>query len=177
MTGLAVPTPANEVPGNFITGALWNSNVYNGLTFLLNRPLCSVWQNAAQSIPNASNTPIQFDSTNLDTYGGHSNVTNSSRYTAQVPGWYWVYGNISYSTASAGIRTAAITKNGSTVSGGFGSNNGNSAYYTTVSAAVPVLMAVGDYVETVAYQSSGAALNSAVGSGQGSGMVVWWIHA
>ena len=82
MANLPVPIPAAEVPGNFITGALWNANVFNGLTFLLNPPLFAGYQTTGQSIPSGqSPVAITMDTETIDTYGGHSTTTNASRFT------------------------------------------------------------------------------------------------
>ncbi|MGA5819737.1 hypothetical protein ACPC54_17990 [Kitasatospora sp. NPDC094028] len=176
MTGLAVPTPASVVPGGYITAALWNAGVYNATTFLLGRPMADLYQTTSQSVANVTIAPIAFDSTTVDTYGGHSNTVNNSRYTAQQPGWYWVYGAALFNNNSAGFRSAIINKNGVGVNGTFAAI-APSAYYGSAVVCGLVQMAVGDYVELGGYQNSGGALATATGGGQCSAMKVWWMHA
>lgn len=174
---LAVPVPVQESAGNFITGALWNAQVYNGLTFTLNQPCAFLYQSVTQSIANTTFTPLTFDAETFDTYGGHSTVTNTSRYTAQVAGVYWVSVGAVYLTNGVGARYALIGKNGS-----YTAVNGMTAAaapvagigYATVSGQIQ--LAVGDYVEGFAYQSSTAALSTSV-TYQCSAMSVLWVHA
>jgi hypothetical protein len=164
MANLPVPTPAQEAPGNFITGALWNANVTNGINFLVNPPVFHGYQAASQSIPNTAVTPISIDTTDIDSYAGHSTTVNNSRYTAQVAGWYLVIGFIDFSVNAAGARVTILQKN---TSGQFASN-GVDCTRTDINANVQavgtVYLAVGDYVQVCGYQSTGAALSTIAGS-------------
>lgn len=176
---LAVPVWAtNFAPGQFDTAATMNT-IGNGGTFLTNPPVADLYQNTVQSVPNATNAAVLFDSTTQDTYGGHSNVTNTSRYTAQVAGTYWVSGIAVFAINGTGFRAASLAKNGvnNTVTGCFATAATQTGYYTTALICGFVQLAAGDYVELVTYQTSGGALNTAVGSGQCSSMKVWWAHA
>jgi hypothetical protein len=164
MTNLPVPIPASEVPGNFITSALWNANVYNGLTFLLNPPLFIGQQAIAQSFANQTWSTVSFDTTIVDSYGGHSNTTNSSRYTAQVAGWYTVAGLFVTQGGSNNIRAARINVNGTAVVGtdGYSYPNGSSYETSAASAVRDVYLNVGDYVELGCWQGSGGALSGGI---------------
>jgi hypothetical protein len=177
--GLAIPVLASEVPGNFFTSALWNANVYNGLTFAQQPPNFVGTQSVAQSLPNATWTAISLDTSQTDPYGGHSNVTNSSRYTCQtgVPGWYTVCGVVAHSINSTGFRTARIQVNGAAVVGAetYGPNDG-SAESIIVTATRDIFLNVGDYVEVAGYQNSGGALNTAVGGEVRSALWVRFSH-
>lgn len=177
MTGLAIPTFASEVPGNYLTSALWNSNVYNGFTFLYNRPLFQGYQSAAQSIANTSLTNIAIDTTIVDTYGGHSNTTNNSRYVCQAgaAGWYRITVSLGFTANAAGSRLIEIHKNGVAVKL---IQSGNDSSRTDINAALQctavVQLAAGDYLEGCAYQTSGGALST---NPNNSGMTVIWEHA
>lgn len=174
---LAVPAPVQESAGNYITGALWNAQVYNGLTYLLNPPTAFLYQSVAQSIANATFTAITFDAENIDTYGGHSTTTNTSRYVAQAAGTYWVNAGVLYVLNGTGARYVAIGKNAS-----FTGVNGMSG----IAAAAPAVgyasvagliqLAAGDYIEAYTYQTSTAALSTSV-TYQCSAMSVLWVHA
>ncbi|NUP53433.1 MAG: hypothetical protein HOW97_39855 [Catenulispora sp.] len=173
---LAIPTLASEIPGNYVTSALWNANVYNGITYLLTPPLYAGYQSAAQSIANTSLTAITMDSSVVDSYGGHSSITNNTRYTAQVGGYYLVIGQVGYAANASGNRLIELHKNGGgTLALGQGvglapttANNG------AVQVTALVLLSAGDYVEAYTYQTSGGSLSTIPSQ---TGMTVLWLHA
>ncbi|WBP87036.1 hypothetical protein [Kitasatospora cathayae] len=176
MTNLPVPAPSQQSPGNFITGALWNANVYNGITFLSTPPLFVGTQGTAQSIPSNTVTALAIDTTAVDTYGGHSNTTNNSRYTAQVAGWYLVIGTASWAASATGSRNVAIAKNGTFVSPAqSGIDASRTDINQTVQVSALVSLAVGDYVQAQVYQSTGGALST--NASGNCGLSVFWLHA
>lgn len=178
MTNLPIPTPASEVPGNFITGALWNANVYNGLTFLLNPPVFVGVQNTAQSVGNTGWTGLSLDTSPLDSYGGHSNVTNNSRYVAQVAGWYTACGVFAPVANSSGFRAARLQVNGNPVLAGasYVIANGTSEG-GVVTPTKDVFLNVGDGIEVAGWQNSGGSLSTALDVDLRSGLWVRWSHA
>ncbi|MFI8459020.1 hypothetical protein [Kitasatospora sp. NPDC085464] len=170
----SLPTLASQVPGNFITSALWNASVYTPLSFLLNRPVFRGVQATAQSIPANTVTPLAIDTTIIDTYGGHSNAVNNSRYVVQMAGWYLVIGSLGTATSSSGARLARLHKNGSLIPASqFGIPNPSWDITTALQTLAIVQLAVGDYVEVAGYQASGGALTT---NGD-SALTVLWIHA
>lgn len=178
MTNLPVPVPASVVPGTFMTAALWNANVYNGLTFLLNPPDFVGVQNTAQSIPSGAWTAVSLDTSQIDSYGGHSNVTNSSRYTAQVAGWYTCCGVSEMATNASGDRAVRLQVNGTAVKGAaalVGPYSGNGVALPTPTR--DVYLNVGDYVEVATFQTSGGALSTAVSADLCSALWVRFSHA
>ncbi|MFI1535585.1 C1q-like domain-containing protein [Streptomyces anandii] len=175
MAGLAVPIPASEAPGNFITGALWNANVYNGLTFLLNPPAFLGYQGSAQSTPNNTATPINLDSEQFDTYNGHSTSSNTSRYVAQVAGYYFVYGSVTWQTNASGIRVCQLAKNGTAVTGAYTATT-TTSFNATANTACIVQLNANDYVEVWGNQNSGGALSTQTGA-TCSSMSCWFMHA
>ncbi|MFF0409051.1 hypothetical protein ACFYUY_01275 [Kitasatospora sp. NPDC004745] len=177
MPGLPVPTPASIAPGNYITAALWNANVYNGLYFLLNLPLFSGYQSAAQSIANGSVTAIAIDTTIVDTYGGHSNTVNNSRYTVQTgaAGWYQVTCSLGFVANASGSRALEIHKNGTVIKLGYdGTDDSRTDIAAALQCTAIVQLAVGDYVEGFAYQTSGGALAT---NPNATGMTAIWKHS
>lgn len=174
---LAAPTPAQAVPGQFITGALWNANVYNGLTFLAAPPIAVLRQSVAQSLPNAAWTAINFDAEDVDSYGGHSTVTNTSRYTCQTAGWYTACGAVAYVPNSTGFRTVRLQINGAAINSAitYVPNNGT-AEPVAITPTRDIFLNAGDYVEAAGYQNSGGSLNTQV-SGPASGLWVRYSHA
>lgn len=118
MSNIPIPTPAQEAAGNLITGALWNANVYNGLSFLLNPPMFFGYATTGVAISAGGYSAIGMDTEVTDTYGGHSTTTNTSRYVAQVAGFYEVGGSAALpasSNTSTALMAAQIRKNGTEV--------------------------------------------------------------
>jgi hypothetical protein len=153
--------------GQKLTAALLDS--------LFNPPLCVAYASTAQSIPNAAWTSILLNNNRTDTYSGHSTSVNTSRYTAQLAGWYEVAGNVPLNAASA--PSARLAVNGAVVLGsqapGGLSASGTGGAQTTL----PVFLNVGDYVELQVFQSSGGAVNTlANGVDWGPALSVTLIH-
>lgn len=176
MANLPVPVPRTFSVSETETGSYLNT-VRDALNFLLNPPEAVLKQATIQSIPNGALTSISLDASVNDSYGGHSNVTNNSRYTAVVTGWYWVSGVVGFASNGTGQRVADFAVNGADL------------IYTQVwipaitgapTAVSPkselVLLNAGDYVELRGYQTSGGALNTMV-SGPQSSLSVDFRHA
>lgn len=114
---------------------------------------------SGQSIPNDTPTVVALPTESSDNDGIHDTVTNNSRLVCRTAGVYLITGQLGFAANSTGIRRAAILVNGSAV----GSLQGHqaapspSADYSNVSEVVE--LAVGDYVELQAYQTSGGALS------------------
>lgn len=173
MANLPVPNPRTATAGEFETAAYMNA-FRDALNFALNPPEAVVFQTTVQSLPNSTFAAISFDSTTVDTYGGHSNTTNNTRYTAQVAGWYWCAAQVCYdNTSSTGARQTFLAKNGTRINTAFQCSLGT-ATSQGVSVGQLVQLNVGDYVEVQGWQSSGGALNTF--SAQSS-LSVDWRHA
>ena len=173
---LAVPTPTPRPAGTRLTGAIWQSDVTDTATYLLNRPLFQGYQSAAQSIANNSLTALGIDTEEVDTYNAHSTSTNNSRYTPVVAGYYLVIGSYGYAANATGNRFALIYRKGALVNRGQNGGLAPAATNTGVTQAVAVVYCNGstDYIETYAFQTSGGALNTTPTQ---SGMTVYWAHA
>ena len=171
-----VPTWATVTPGQYDTAALFNA-VSAGGGFLTAPPVFQAYQGSAQSIANNSVVALGLDTTVVDTYGGHSNVTNNTRYTCQTgaAGWYLILGYFGLAANATGVRLCRINKNGATLplSQSDLPTPGTALNLTSFAAAL-VQLAVGDYVEVCGFQTSGGALNTATTD---SGMVALWVHS
>lgn len=175
--GLAFPSLATVSPGTPITSALWMSNVYNGLTFLSETPLAALYQATTQSFADGTPAAVTYDATQLDTYGGHSNTSNNSRYTAQYTGWYFVKAGVVWAANATGNRALQIYKNGSAYPYSWQAVLATTTFNDPgVETAALVQLNAGDYVEAWAQQHSGAALSTAVVSTIASNMEVMWMH-
>lgn len=175
MANLPVPTLASEVANNLFTAALARAGIYNTGTFLLNPPLFVGTQTSSQSVNTGAWTTIGLNTSQVDTYGGHSNSTNNTRYTAQVPGVYAVCGVAAWATNATGVRGARLHVNGSVVQGAaqmtIPSSGSGTALLTPVRT---VRLAAGDYVEVAGWQSSGAPLSTITASDVASALWVCW---
>ncbi len=68
------------------------------------------------TLPNAAGTlnAVPLNVEDVDTHNGHSTVTNNSRYTATVEGYYAVVGSVFwFNEANTTYRKTIIRKNGS----------------------------------------------------------------
>jgi hypothetical protein len=118
---------------------------------------CSIY-NSSTTFANNTATALDFDTEEFDTDAFHSTTTNKSRMTipSGKAGKYLVIGRISFAANATGLRQARINKNGniqalssmSAFAGG-GNNITVSGIFNT---------SVGDYLDLVAYQTSGGTL-------------------
>jgi len=172
-----VPTSATASPGQFITGALWNAQVKATTDFLTGVPVCSVYASSVQSMPGSNSmTALAFDTEVLDSDGGHSTVTNTSRYTATVPGTYLVIGAVSWVSNTTGDRRIQIGLNGSGVVGSAASFDPvNAVICAHQTQALVPMNGTTDYVEVMVAQASGTSLSTSAGGAFSPSMRVIWI--
>ncbi|MEU5426827.1 hypothetical protein AB0H73_14655 [Streptomyces olivoreticuli] len=170
-----VPTSASVAPGQFITGALWNAQVKALNDYLTAPPVFSGYQTTAQSISNATFTSFTLDTEVVDSDGGHSTSTNTSRYIATVAGTYLVVGTAGWSGATTGYRRCRITLNGGVVPGAaVGADATNAVLCGQCVVTVVVMNGTTDYVEVQGQQSSGGAL-AAYNADFAPSMRVYWL--
>lgn len=177
MANLPVPVPRTFVVGETEVSAYMNA-IRDALTFLLNKPIAQLVQNTVQSVATSTVTPLTFDGSVTDSYGGHSNVTNPDRYTAQVAGWYNICGPAAFATNATGVRVARLRKTGTDVVyfDAWAQAVTAAATPSAVCAEGILFLNVGDYAQLGGYQTSGGALNTIV-VGPQSGMSVMWEHS
>jgi len=145
---VVIPDPATTDWVPLAYGAAIQSNV----------PSCRVYRSTAQSIPNGALTTISFDAERWDTDNIHDPAVNPTRLTCRTAGKYLVVVSVEFAGNATGNRQIAFQVNGSAYSG-FQRTAGDSAANELTTAAVLDLV-VGDYVEVVVSQTSGAALNA-----------------
>jgi hypothetical protein len=124
-----------------------------------------MYQSIAQSVANSAYVQILNDTSESDTETGRS---GTSPYSYTVPagqGGRWTFtGVISWSGNAAGIRIAAIFKNGSQINGAnVAAMAGPGANATNVSVSATVAVNAGDVIGLYGYQSSGGALSTNIG--------------
>jgi hypothetical protein len=175
VANLPVPTLASEIANNYFTAALARAGIFNTGTYLLNPPVCVVTQTTTQSVNSSAWTTLTMNTSQVDSYGGHSNTTNSSRYTAQVAGLYAVCGVAVWATNTTGVRGTRLHLNGSVVRGSAQMTSPCSGAGTALATPVFTLrLAGGDYVEVAGWQSSGGTLSTLVASDVAPALWVCW---
>jgi hypothetical protein len=156
------PVSYTAVTGNFLTSALWNTQVRDASAFLAGPPIFFGYQSVSQSLSAATYTAALLDTEVIDTYGGHSTSTNTSRYTAQVPGTYEVVGSGAVASNSGGLLSLYVAKNGTEIVGSRSAVNPMTNHNTGIpTAPVQVPLAIGDYVEVYVYNQT--AVSTATG--------------
>ncbi|MBD0743609.1 hypothetical protein [Streptomyces sp. CBMA152] len=170
-----VPVIAQEAPGNFLTGALWNANVKALGDYETLRPLFFGYQGSAQSISNNTWTSLTLDTEVLDGDGGHSTVTNTNRYTVQVAGTYLLLGVSAFVANTTSVRGVRMGLNGTVIRGSHIQQQTSSAGVWSGTSWAIQTCAVNDWVDVAGYQNSGGAINTFVGTDASSCMGVYWI--
>ena len=172
---LPVPSQRTWSVGDIVTAAMMNANVRDAVNFLVQPPLFVGYQATAQAIPATAWTAINLDSSVADTYSGHSNTVNNSRYTAQVAGWYFMFGMAALAPGT-GIRYAGFFTSGAQVAQQpADSQSAPSGAPNLQLAAGLQYLTVGSYVDLRAYTT--AAVNTNVTTAQQSMMGLWWVHS
>lgn len=148
------PSAYTGAGGNFVKV---NSGA-TGVEFVApgSAPYARVYNSASISLTTAILTTLTFNSERDDTEAIHDTSTNTSRLTCQTAGTYLISGNVRFATNTSGRRMVQIQLNGTTVIG-FQSVPPTDAQ-TNILATTLYKLAAGDYVELIAYQSSGGAL-------------------
>lgn len=174
---LAVPVPGSVGTGQVLTAAFWNAQVRDAITFLLNPPDFVGKQSTGQSIPSGTPTAVALDTNTLDSYAGHSTVTNNTRYVAQVSGTYSASGVVAYPLNSTSGRSAHLRVNGVDLANSQTQMHSSSTYNTIVpTPTLDVYLNAGDYIELIAQQSSGGSLTLLTAAPGNSGLTVRWVH-
>lgn len=117
---------------------------------------CRVYNSAGISIPSTTNTVLTFDSERWDTDAMHDPAVNPGRITIKTAGRYHITGTFYYLDAALGSREIVIKLN----NGVFIAGHGHDAPYVpehTITIDTIYTFALNDYIEFVAYQTSGIA--------------------
>lgn len=118
------------------------------------------YRTTGQSIPNGTSTAIAFNLERYDTDDIHDNATNPSRLVCKTAGKYIIGGHLTFSGNTAGLREIRIRRNGSTLIAVHREGGVNSSGPThSLSVSTIFNLAVSDYVELEAFQSSGSSLS------------------
>lgn len=128
---------------------------------------CSAYRTTNLSIDNETFTAVTLpDGENFDTDTMHSTASNTSRITVPATGYYLITASCQFAVNGTGIRAFNFRKNGTTdvttgMAGWTADPTIGATYGNSVNGSVVASLAASDYVELMAYQSSGGALNVA----------------
>jgi hypothetical protein len=154
--------------GTPITAAKLN-NIEQGVLDAHLMPSVRVYNNAAQSIPSATETALAFNTERWDTAGGvastqHDTVTNNSRLTCRYAGKYLVTAHAEFAVNATGQRYIVVRLNGTGTSPVLARGLGHGTYSTVLIATTTVDLAVNDYLQVIAAHDAGVALNVSASS-------------
>jgi hypothetical protein len=157
-----MPKTYNTIPTT-TTGSVYTAAAHNNIVTNVNNyrvpPACAAYNNATQSIANATAVAVALNAEYYDTDGMHDTVTNNSRITIATDGIYVVTGNVLFDIGGTGIRDIAIYKNGTTTYRGAGTNNMSASFFTDLSVASTMSLVAGDYIQLYVYHTQGTAIN------------------
>ena len=158
----AAPTPGQRVVWETDTQRLsyWDGTAW----WPFNNPPRAMAYPAttAQTIGTGVNVGLQFDAEAYDTDGMHSTTASTDIFTSKVAGLYEVKAQCDFPTNSTGLRQLSIWKNGSPAA--FTAVQAAASGATVIQCCTELDLAVNDYVQAVALQSSGGNLTLALGS-------------
>jgi LysM repeat protein len=122
-------------------------------------PQARVYNSANISLPTSGTFAVlTFDSEHYDNGSLHSTSANTSRLTVPITGLYVVGCSIAFASNVTGRREVALQVNG-TNNIAFDTRPAVNGERTKVNLTTEYTFAQGDYVEIVAMQTSGGALN------------------
>lgn len=143
-------------------------------TSLMAMPTCLAFNSANQSIANSIEQLLTYDSEVYDTDTIHSTSSLTGRLTCKTAGKYSIVLNINFAQNSTGIRFASIRLNGSTLIAAQDTKAiDDGASRTFLSVTAQYILAINDFVDSTAFQNSGAGLNvEATGKEPNFGMIL-----
>jgi hypothetical protein len=142
-----------------VAPAAWGDVVRDDLEFLIDPPVCSVFNSTVQSVANNTVAAMLANSENFDNDAMHSTVSNTSRLTIQTAGRYLFIATMLFAIDVDGFRSVKFQVNGTGTiyeSSRFPAVISNTMVATGVRS---LSLAAGDYVEAFAHHTAGAALD------------------
>lgn len=165
--------PVWTPPTNVVTGQVEQADDFNALLgaggdldFLHTAKTARVRSSGNQSITTATFTALTFDTEDFDIWDLHESVTHPTRLTipATLPGIWIVRATVTFAANATGMRAIEIRENGSQVISGPSACFALASGTTAIGVVTSFTFSAGDYVEALAYQDSGGALNATFGS-------------
>lgn len=122
------------------------------------------------SVTNATYTPLTWNTEDLDLLDAHSTVSNTSRYTPLIPGWYEFSGGFSFENNITGHRISRWAKNGTLQPASASIHMANTGSVACSFPARPYAIYLNgstDYAEMEVYQNSGGTRTCNTGAPEG----------
>jgi hypothetical protein len=147
-------TPINAAKLNLIDDGILNAH---------KQPAVRAYHNTTQSLTSGVATALALNSERFDQAGGsasamHDNSTNNSRLTCLYAGIYQIDGCVEFASNATGARRIWIKLNNTTFIDSALIVTGSGDTHT-LKVSCAYALAVNDYVELLASQTSGGALN------------------
>ena len=120
-------------------------------------PAFRVWQSAGQSISNAVDNVILFQTKETDTTNAFN--TSTSKFQPTVAGYYLLTAHVGYSANATGERWAKIAVGGA-IKASSGVFNTGSGWVVPSVSVVAYMNGTTDYAQVFGWQNSGGNLNS-----------------
>ena len=177
-TGKGVKIPAGGLADNAVAGAaiadasvtaskiaaasVGSSQIIDssvGASKISSLPGTRVYNNAAISVADSTETLLTFNNERYDTTGLHDTSTNPGRIVASYAGVYLIVVNIEWAANATGTRSILIYLNGTTKIASQNQVNNGASIVTRQSVSTLYYLAPTDYVTVNAYQTSGGSLN------------------
>lgn len=134
--------------------------IENGIYDAHFQPAARVRHTASQSIASGVETALGFGAEAFDTDAIHDVATANSRLTCKTAGIYGAFGHANFAANTTGTRYLAIRLNAAEKFAV--QRTAAHAGDMIISVSTTLSLAVNDYIELVAWQDSGSALNITV---------------
>jgi hypothetical protein len=171
---MIIPSTRLFTAGEIETGSFLNSSITNLGNFLLGKPVAKLYSTTATAVAALTVVPVPLALEIVDRDNGHSTTTNTSRYTAQTAGYYQIDSGLGWNSTAGTYRICYLRVNGSTtVIGSLAEVTGTGTNALTTKSSVMTYLAVGDYVEIIAYSGTATTLTSILSDATAYMNVVW----
>lgn len=142
--------------GNVTTPKLENQAVTAAKVGVL--PRTRVHNNVGQTVPNNIASLVLFNAERFDTDNMHDTVTNPARITCKTAGTYFIGTTVQWGVNATGTRQVYLRLNGATI---IAADRRAALAIDDVQQTISTIyvLAVNDYIEVVARQSSGVGLD------------------
>lgn len=137
------------------------------------RPIGRLVQSVAQALADNTQVAVTYAAEDWDTHGFHSTVTNNTRVTPNVPGYYRFYVTTSYEGQTTPVLSdVLLRKNGSIAIAPGDRGPGLTATFLQSCTAQIEMNGTTDYVEHITRQDSAGSDNTVV-SFQWTSVMEW----
>lgn len=170
----SLPTAATAVPGQEVTGAFWNANERDPITFLQGVPMYFAVATSATSV-GTTDGQVNLQTIVFDPYFGGAATTGT--YTTKIGGWCWITAQLAFPASNTTEKDCWVQINSES-----SARNGqlyiaaSSASITTVlGGSAPYFLNAGDTVKLMG-KSVTTATNTGIGVAKPS-LAMFWIHS